>query len=103
MYTGPERRRHKVYVTNNTEYHLRDLQVVAVRGIGTGTWQQNHTAVGRSLVGGAYVGSRGEMQIRIGAAQVGDKLILSGDIMTSPVQQLRRPTRDTVEMYPIAS
>ncbi|MFO0673294.1 MAG: hypothetical protein U0235_27385 [Polyangiaceae bacterium] len=29
---GPDRRRHRVYVTKNTEYHFRDGFCVAVRG-----------------------------------------------------------------------
>ena len=35
-YRGPERRRHRVFVTRNTEYHFRDGFCIAVRDRRTG-------------------------------------------------------------------
>ncbi len=39
-YAGPDRRRHRVYVTKNTEYHFRDGFCVAVRDRRTGDFLQ---------------------------------------------------------------
>ena len=43
----PERRRHRVYVTRNTEYHFRDGFCVAVRDRRSGDFLQGHLAVQR--------------------------------------------------------
>src|SRR5215469_12904009 len=51
-YAGPERRRHRVYVTRNTEYHVRDRTCVAVRDRRTGDFMQGHLALERQIEGG---------------------------------------------------
>ena len=51
-YGGPERRRHRVYLTRNTEYHLRDGFCVAVRDRRTGDFLQGHLALQRRVHGG---------------------------------------------------
>ena len=45
-YLGPERRRHRAYVTRNTEYHFRDDVCVAVRDVKSRKWLVSHLAVG---------------------------------------------------------
>src|SRR6187549_387121 len=44
-YEGTERRRHRVYMTRNTEYHFRDGVCVAVRDRRTGDWLPGHLAL----------------------------------------------------------
>ena len=59
-----ERRRHKVFVTRNTEYHFRDRLCVAVRDRRTGDFLPGHLALKRELAGGvahAVVPSEGHM------------------------------------------
>ena len=48
----PERRRHRVYVTRNTEYHFRDGFCVAVRDRRSGDFLPGHLAIRRRLHGG---------------------------------------------------
>ena len=46
-----DRRKHVLYVTQNTEYHLRNDRCVGVRDLWTGRWKQEHPAVGKRLFG----------------------------------------------------
>ena len=69
-YTGPERRRRKVYLTRNTEYHFLDEVCVAVRHRDSGQWRGRHQVWGRrtpvrtTLYIAALVGSRHNPAIR---------------------------------------
>ena len=47
-----ERRRHRVYVTKNTEYHFRDGFCVAVRDRQSGDFLPGHLALRKRLHGG---------------------------------------------------
>jgi len=51
-YGGPDRRRHRVYVTKNTEYHFKDGFCIAVRDRRTGDFLQGHLALRRRVHGG---------------------------------------------------
>ena len=44
-----ERRKHRLFVTQNTEYHLREETCVGVRDLWSGRWREDHPAVGRRL------------------------------------------------------
>ena len=44
---------HKVYVTENSEYHLCEETCIAVRDLATHKWLQKHVALGQKVVGGA--------------------------------------------------
>ena len=46
-----ERRHHKLVVTRNTEYHVRDGRVIAVRRRGSTEWNTEHTALGMTIQG----------------------------------------------------
>ena len=48
-YAGPERRRRRVYVTRNTEYHFEVDRCVAVRDRRTGDFLPSHLAIERRL------------------------------------------------------
>ncbi len=43
-YRGNERRQHVLYVTQNTEYHLRGAECVGVRDLWSGHWREDHPA-----------------------------------------------------------
>ncbi|MBI5507187.1 MAG: hypothetical protein HY903_00415 [Deltaproteobacteria bacterium] len=103
VYQGPERRHHRVFVTNNTEYHFRDDVCVAVRDCRKGTWQTRHSAIGAKLMGGIAVTPQGSWKVSFGSVDVGQKLCFGNDILTTPVHSILRPGRDTVESYPIAA
>ena len=51
-FKGSERRRHRLVVTRNTEYHLRDGVVVAVRDRQSKRWCEGHLAIDLRMQGG---------------------------------------------------
>jgi hypothetical protein len=99
-YQGPERRKHRVMVTTNTEYHLRGDECVAVRDPKTGQWQSGHTAVGQKVLAGLIFLPSGSLKVSFGNADVGQKICFANDIVTSPVVSINRPSRDTALVYP---
>ncbi|MCA9539595.1 MAG: hypothetical protein KC620_11945 [Myxococcales bacterium] len=100
-YSGQERRRHRLYVTRNTEYHLRDQRCVAVRDIWSGDWRPEHPAVGKTLFGAVRHGAGGLEPMLV---PVVDSLLWfengSDDILTSRLTAIARPPRDIVAAYP---
>jgi len=102
-YRGTERRRHRVYMTRNTEYHFRDGLCVAVRNRRTGEWLPGHLALRRQLFGGLRFFMNGALQPNPGEPQVGEALFFGEggrDLITSPLQSVERPTREMVAEYP---
>ena len=99
----PERRRHRVYVTRNTEYHFRDGFCVAVRDRRTGDFLQGHLAVRRRLHGGLKFFGNGAIVPNAGDPQPGEALYFAADgrdLVTSIVERIDRPAKAMVEAYP---
>ncbi len=99
----PERRRHRVYVTRNTEYHFRDGFCVAVRDRRTGDFLQGHLAVRRRLHGGLKFFANGAIVPNEGDPQPGEALYFAADgrdLVTSTVERIDRPAKALVEAYP---
>jgi len=107
-YAGPERRRNRVLVTRNSEYHCRDGICVAVRDRQTGEFAPDHPAIGKRMTGGMRFSSEG------GIAEVsppdavvdGEQLCFSAgdgdlqrDLITSPLMAIERPPKDIAERY----
>jgi hypothetical protein len=102
-YTGVERRRHKVLVTRNTEYHFRDGICVAVRDRSTGEWVHDHVALQRSVSGSLKFYPNGAIRPNIGAPHIGEALFFATggrDLVTSPLTDVARPPKAVVETYP---
>jgi hypothetical protein len=102
-YKGQERRRHRVYMTRNTEYHFRDGLCVAVRDRRTGEWLPGHLALRRPLFGSIRFFLNGSLLPNPGEPKVGEALFFGEggrDLITSPLECIDRPTRDTVDVYP---
>ncbi|HXX70418.1 MAG TPA: hypothetical protein VEK07_24770 [Polyangiaceae bacterium] len=102
-YTGPERRRHRVYITRNTEYHVRDSCCVAVRDRRTGEFLQGHLAVHRRVEGGLRFFDNGAIAPNPGEPRVGESIYFAGDgreLVTSPLEATERPSAATVGDYP---
>jgi hypothetical protein len=102
-YTGPERRRHRVYVTRNTEYHVRDRCCVAVRDRRTGELLHGHLALHRKVEGGLRFFDNGAIAPNPGEPRQGESIYFAGDgreLVTSPLEATGRPTRETVSRYP---
>jgi hypothetical protein len=99
----PERRRHRVYVTHNTEYHIRDRRCVAVRDRRTGEFLQGHLALDRSVAGGLKFFVNGGIAPNLGEPRPGESLYFASegrDLVTSPLESVERPTREVVLEYP---
>ena len=102
-FAGPDRRRHRVYVTRNTEYHFRDGFCVAVRDRRTGEFLQGHLALRRRIHGGLRFFLNGGIVPNPGEPGVGEALYFATegrDLVTSPLEGVERPSREMVEAYP---
>jgi hypothetical protein len=102
-YQGKERRRHRVYLTRNTEYHFRDGVCVAVRDRRTGDWLPGHLALRRQLFGGLRFFMNGALLPNPGEPEVGEALFFGEggrDLITSPLQGVQRPSPEIVAEYP---
>lgn len=103
MYTGKERRRHRVYVTRNTEYHFRDGYCVAVRDRNTGEFLQGHLALKRRIEGGLKFYLNGAIVPNPGDPREGESLFFATggrDLVTSPIEKVARPEKPLVLAYP---
>ncbi len=102
-YRGPERRRHRVYVTRNTEYHFRDGFCVAVRDRRTGDFLHGHLALQRRVHGGLKFFESGANAPNPGDPRPGESLYFASegrDLVTSPLESVERPARELVQAYP---
>jgi hypothetical protein len=110
-YRGPERRRHRVFVTRNTEYHFRDGFCIAVRDRRTGDFLEGHLALRRRVNGGLRFFTNGGISPNGGDPQPGESLYFASDervpetartreLVTSPLESVERPPRALVEAYP---
>jgi hypothetical protein len=104
-YAGPERRRHRVYITRNTEYHVRDRCCVAVRDRRTGELLHGHLALHRRVEGGLRFFDNGAIAPNPGEPRQGESIYFAGDgreLVTSPLEATGRPDREMVSGYPSA-
>ena len=112
-YRGPERRRHRVFVTRNTEYHFRDGFCIAVRDRRTGDFLEGHLALQRRVNGGLRFFPNGGIAPNSGEPSPGESLYFAGEgedphseaartreLVTSPLESVERPTRELVDAYP---
>ena len=113
-YKGPERRRHRVFVTRNTEYHFRDGFCIAVRDRRTGDFLEGHLALRRRVNGGLRFFSNGGIAPNGGEPLPGESLYFSSDgreggdastdrsreLVTSPLESVERPARALIDAYP---
>jgi hypothetical protein len=107
-YQGNERRRHRVYITRNTEYHLRDGVCVAVRDRRSRAFRPAHIALNLKLEGGVKIYSNWAMVPNVAEPTAGDAIFFThvgpdGDskqIVTSRVETIDRPPKRDVLLYP---
>ncbi|MCA9644228.1 MAG: hypothetical protein KC492_26220 [Myxococcales bacterium] len=100
--TGKERRRHKMFVTRNTEYHFRDRRCVGVRDRKSGNWLTSHLACGRSLSGAVRFQKNGVAIPVNGEPTVGEALYFGEggrDLLTSILCSVERPEKSVVARY----
>jgi hypothetical protein len=100
---GRDRRRHRVYVTKNTEYHFRDGFCVAVRDRRSGDFLRGHLALRRRIHGGLRFYLNGAIVPNPGEPAPGEALYFATDgrdLVTSPLEKIERPTREIARAYP---
>lgn len=89
-----DRRRHRVFFTRHTEYHLRDDECVGVRDRETGEWMGDHAALRlRALA---------LPELRSSSEWIGQRIQFWGrdtDVLTSPVVAVGRPRIEEVPAY----
>ena len=101
-YEGPDRRIHKVFVTRNSEYHVRRRVCVGVRDRETGAWVSEHFALERPIVGSIRFFENGSMSASAGLPGIGESMYfedLGNDLVTSSVVSVERPAPEIVEEY----
>ncbi len=101
-YRGKERRVHKMFVTRNTEYHVRRDLCVAVRDRRSGRWLRGHLALRSRVAGGLRFTPEGGIVATEEQPAVGDALFFHApgrDLVTSPVVSVERPPKEAVESY----
>jgi hypothetical protein len=108
-YDGPERRRHRVLITRNSEYHCRDGVCVAVRDRNTNEFVTSHPALGTRLSGGVHIDSDGGVASSSSPTEprIGHKIwFSSGDhdhpesVLTTKLRAIERPPKEIVSRYP---
>lgn len=103
-YGGVERRRHKVYVTHNTEYHTRDGVCVAVRDRRTGQWDARHRALGHMMSGSLHTPRTATDPPFRNVPEPGDQVVFDNGqkhhVITSELERVTRPPRELVAHYP---
>ncbi len=73
-----------IFLTKNTEYHLRDRFCFEIRDRRTGKAVGDHAALHRELAGSVRF-LEDEVSIRAGLPAPGDAMCFRGDLITSPV------------------
>jgi hypothetical protein len=99
-FAGVERRQHAVFVTRNTEYHVRRGTVIAVRSRDKPGWLPAHLALQMHVDG--HFDSTGA-PASAGPPVAGQRLYLVGEresMITSRVHAVERPSKETVAEYP---
>ncbi len=102
-YQGVERRRHKVFVTENTEYHFRDGLCIAVRDRQRHAWISDHVALFRSVSGSLKFLSNGAIRPNMGHPRKGEALFFATggrNLITSTLLEVQRPKKKAVDSYP---
>lgn len=83
-----------MFITRNTEYHLRLDECVGVRDLQTGVWQRDHAALRLRAVTVPPMGHD--------HTWLGRRLQFWGsdkDVVTSPVIDVGRPEREVIPRY----
>jgi hypothetical protein len=105
-YSGPDRRRHRVFITKNSEYHCRDGICVAVRDVRSGLFRDQHLAIGKRMSSSILFSKEGGIAAisKPGDTHVGEQLCFSSgqldhEIITSAVKAIERPPKEIVSLY----
>ncbi|MDQ3037161.1 MAG: hypothetical protein M3Y87_32505 [Myxococcota bacterium] len=100
-----ERRVHKVFVTRNTEYHIRKDVCIAVRDRRSGEWLRGHLALRQRVHGGLKFTRAGGILPNLGTPGIGESIFFHADgrdLVTSPILNVDRPEKKIVLDYPLS-
>jgi hypothetical protein len=100
-YSGPDRRKNKIFTTRNTAYYTAAGKCVAVQDVRTGNWLAGHLALGRELLGGVRVTADGSLIPVPARPNVGDALYFADgerELITSVLCQIERTPRELFAM-----
>jgi hypothetical protein len=89
-----------VFITRNTEYHVRAGRVIAVRSLDTGAWIENHDALHMEVRGHIQPDAAVPLP---GPPSAGERFYLAGggrDVVTSTVSSIERPPKSLVAQFP---
>lgn len=92
-----ERRKHKLVLTKNREYHFRDDECVGVRDRRSRRWVARHLALRAKLVG--YLDRHRRVwksPVRNGRLQL---ISPKGCVLTSPMLEISRPEKQDIWSY----
>ena len=97
-----ERRIHHVFVTQNTEYHVRRDRCVGVRDRRSGEWKAEHGALQRRVAAAVTLLANGSLTAQGGLPTPGQRIIFDGEssVLTGPVIAIERPAKTLVMDYP---
>lgn len=101
-YDGPDRRIHRVFVTRNTEYHVRQSTCVAVRDRESGQWLGKHFALKQAVAGSIRFFESGGLAAAPGLPQIGESMYFEKggrDLVTSSIVSVERPRAEIVQQY----
>lgn len=101
-YQGSERRQHRIFVTRNTEYHVRGKRCVGVRDRRSGQWLRAHLALRSSISGALRFSHAGGIEANMGDPAIGDSLFFQAsgrDLVTSSILSVERPSREVADAY----
>ena len=93
-YQGKDRRIHKVFVTRNTEYHVRNDESVGVRDRRSGEWLRAHLALRSRVSGSIRFNREGGVILGKGSPSIGESLFFQAavrDLVTSSILAVERP------------
>ncbi len=96
-----DRRIHKVFVTRNTEYHLRRDRCVGVRDRRTGDFLTDHAALHQRAVAAVIRLPNGGFKLQMNLPSPGEAILFEGhgSVLTGPVLTVERPPQPIVAMY----
>jgi len=97
-----DRRIHQIFVTRNTEYHLRRDRCVAIRDRHTGDWRDDPRALFRRVSAAVTLLENGSLMVRESLPHEGESLLFEGEngALTSPVLCIERPSFSLAVCYP---
>lgn len=101
-YPGQDRRIHRIFVTRNTEYHVRKDMCIGVRDRRSGEWLRAHLALRSRIAGALRFSPSGGVLPNAGPPSIGESLCFHAagrDLITSTIIAVERPTRDLVSAY----